>query len=80
MFFVMELGTRHVHVLGVTVHPDGAWTVQQARNQLAYQHDSGAHVVYADNDAVVLAHGRSLLHGFNDRAARGTPTRGPVSA
>lgn len=34
MFFVIEVGTRHVHVLGVTTHPDGAWTVQQARNLL----------------------------------------------
>ena len=31
---MIEAGTRHVHVLGVTAYPDGGWTVQQARNLL----------------------------------------------
>jgi putative transposase len=32
--FVMEVGSRYVHIPGVTANPDGPWTVQQIRNLL----------------------------------------------
>jgi putative transposase len=48
VFFVIELETRYVHVLGVTANPDGAWTAQAARNLLM---DLGER---ADNFKVLL--------------------------
>jgi putative transposase len=40
VFFVIEVGTRYVHVLGATNSPDGAWTAQAARSLLT---DLGEH-------------------------------------
>ena len=53
MLFFIELGTRRVHLAGVTANPDSGWVAQQARNLMLVLGDQGRQVRFLlrDRDA-----------------------------
>jgi putative transposase len=71
VLFFSELGTRRVHLAGVTASPNGDWVAQQARNLLLVLEEQGRRLCFVlrDRDAKVTrrfddvfgSHGAEML-------------------
>jgi putative transposase len=61
VLFFIELGSRRVHLVGVTANPSGAWVTQQARNLLLMLGEGGRELRFLlrDRDA-------KFCHAFDD--------------
>jgi putative transposase len=76
VLFAIHLGSRRVHVLGVTKNPDSAWVTQQARNLVVGEGLTGIRFLIRDRDSKFSGPFDEVFRSEGVRIVK-TPIRAP---
>jgi transposase InsO family protein len=78
VLFFIELDTRRVHLAGITAHPTGAWSTQQARQVIDQFAGRDLRCLIRDRDSKFVAAFDEIFHSENIAIIK-TPVRAPVA-